>query len=191
MPPIKNESHQKKKPTRNPKRKRSVVGGNDVHLITDQTNEESILIAGQNDEDNIINIFSSPDRSDIAAPTRLFDDAASPLLLSPSPITDVQTVNNRYTKFKSSANKKVSPVLDDKCVLTLLRSSYVRTSIGELKSGTRKPTHYRNTRRPAINEFGISMYSKKKTIDPSGNRRSTRHLPSNEATNTTIDMCML
>ena len=32
------------------------------------------------------------------------------------------------------------------------------------------------------------MYSKKKTIDPSGNRRSTRHLPSNEATNPTLDM---
>ena len=32
------------------------------------------------------------------------------------------------------------------------------------------------------------MYSKKEAIDLSGNRRSTRHLPSNEATNPTLDM---
>ena len=58
MSAVKIESYQKKKPTRQAKRKRAVVGGDDVHLINDPTHQESILIAGENDVDNILTIVS-------------------------------------------------------------------------------------------------------------------------------------
>ena len=114
MSRTKSESHQKKKPTRQPKRKWVVVSG-DVHLITDRPNDDvSIRIAGENgkekknDDENIITIIS-PDRGMNDRPERLFDDASSPSILSSLLLSDVQPVNNRFAKFKMQSSKSHHP----------------------------------------------------------------------------------
>ena len=117
----------------------------------------------------------------------LFDDAGSP---SSSPPLLSTSVNNIYTKYKNAATKKSSPILDDKCVLTILRSSFIQTVVGELKTGARKQVSIRNTRRAAINEFDNTTYSKKKFVHPLGNRRSARNIRSEDATSDTIDFEM-
>ena len=147
----KSESHQKKKPTRQAKRKRTLVGDDDVHLIIDRTNDPPIPVVTTGDTDDRL-IMVSPERGTRPLPERLFDDTASPFI-SPSllfPVQPhVQPANNILMKFKKSATLKSSPILDDKCLFTLLRSSFVQTSIGALKSGDRKQIHIGNTRRAA------------------------------------------
>ena len=98
MSAVKSESHQKKKPTRHPKRKRAVGGDDDVHLINDSTHQDSILIAGENDVDNILTIVS-PERGTNARPERLFDNASGSSSISPLVTCDVQACNTRFTKF--------------------------------------------------------------------------------------------
>ena len=189
MSAVKSESHQKQKPTRQAKRKRSVVGGDDVHLINDHTHQESILIAGENDLDNILTIVS-PERGTNARPERLFDNASGSSSISPLVTRDVQARNKRFTKFKDAVTRKSSPTLDDKCVLTILRSSFVQTSMGALKAGARKHINIRHVRRFALHNFASSSYSqkKKKPVDQSGNRRSTRHNLTRSINENTLDI---
>mmetsp|Transcript_8394 Transcript_8394/g.7946 ORF Transcript_8394/g.7946 Transcript_8394/m.7946 type:complete len:268 (-) Transcript_8394:255-1058(-) len=189
MSAVKSKSHQKKKPTRQAKRKRAVVGDDDVHLINDPTHQESILIAGENDAGNILTLVS-PERGTIARLEPLFDDASVSPSISPLVISDVQAPNKRFTKFKDAVTRKSSPTLDDKCVLTQLRSSFVQTSMGELKAGARKPINVRHVRRFAMHNFAASSSSKKKHINPSGNLRSTRHnlTSTSSVTECTLDM---
>ena len=120
-------------------------------------------------------------------PRRLFDNSGS-CSLSPPLFSAVPPVNNRYTTFKKAATKKSSPILYDKCVLTPLRSSFVQTSIDKLKTGARKHAHFVHARQAAMNEFDISTYLKKKTVDPLGNRRSIRNIRSPDATDNTIEL---
>ena len=172
MSGVKSESHQKKKPTRHIKRKRTGVSG-DLHLISERPNENgSILIAGENDEDNVLTIVS-PDRGVDSRPVGLFDDVSRPSILSPLRLHDEPPVNTRFTKFKTAVTKKSSTTLDDKCVLTLLRPSFVQTAIGELKTRVRQPVHIKIARKEAINKFRTSTYAKRKRVD--ANRRSIRN----------------
>ena len=152
--------------TRHPKRKRTGVSSG-VHLMIEILNDNgSIRIAREHDEEkingeeNILSIIS-PDQCIDSRPVRLFDDVSRPSILSPLLLSDVPIVNNRFTKFKTAVTKKSSPILDDKCVLTLLRSSFVQTAIGELKTGVRKPVHIRTARKETINEFRASTYPSK------------------------------
>ena len=184
MPVIKPESHQKKKLTRHANQKRKVIDGDD-HLPTNiRTNDDPSSAETEKSTDDHITVVS-PERGISITPVRLFDE--SPPILSVLPV-----VNNRYTKFKTAVLKKSSPILDDHCVLTLLRSSFVQQSIGELKTGDRKLVHFGHTRRAAMNNFVTSTYPKLKTKSghPYSNRRSVRNLPSNKTQNLDISCVM-
>ena len=183
MPVIKPESHQKKKPTRHAKRKRIVID-DDHHSPADRRmNNDPISAETENSTDDHITMVS-PERGTSTIPVRLFDDAViSPPILSVAPV-----VNNRYTKFKKSVVKKSSPILDNHCVLTLLRSSFVQQSIGELKTGNRKLVHFGHARRAAMNNFFASTNTRKKTDNPYSNRRSVRNLPASNPQKNVIDL---
>ena len=81
-------------------------------MINDPTHQESILIAGENDVDNILTIVK-PERGTNARSERLFDDASGSPSISPLVISDVQAPNKRFTKFKDAVTRKSSPTLDD------------------------------------------------------------------------------
>ena len=82
-----------------------------------------------------------------------------------------------YNKHEPTRSKRTCPTLDDKCALTLLRSSFVPIFLGELRAGSRKPIHVRNVRRATIHDFGVASYAKRKLSSPSGVCQSTRIIP--------------
>ena len=61
----------------------------------------------------------------------------------------------------------------------------MQTSIGELKTGLRKPIHIQIARKEAINEFCISTYSKRKSVEL--NRRTIQNITANDSTYNTFD----
>lgn len=72
------DPHQTKKSTCQVKRKRKDIGG--AHLIIDKPNEESFLIARENNKDNI-SLIVSPELGFNASPEQGFDDVAGPSIL--------------------------------------------------------------------------------------------------------------
>ena len=77
--------YEKWKPTYQAKHNRTVIGDDYVHLISNRTNRESILIAGENDVETILTIISLEWGMNV----RLFYDAPMPPILSHLIISDM------------------------------------------------------------------------------------------------------
>ena len=97
MPVIQPKLHQKKKPTRQAKRKSIIVDKVDPSNTESITNDDPLHADIQDDTDDPIII-----------PVRLFDDAINPIV-SPPILKVGLSFNNGYTKHKHQLSKNHLP----------------------------------------------------------------------------------